>query len=184
MGDYAGVLAFRAGRIVLVRERYEDWENEQWSMPSGAVEPGESPAEAAVRELREETGLHVRVDQLTLVAEVSVMSRDGASRSTAWNYSADVPDGDFAINDPDASIQEARWFMPAEAIPLIAAIPYPPLSEPPTAWLRTPTPTRWTFTYAPDPTIAFLDRTYEITSSPLRRHVIGAGWGRGEVGLS
>lgn len=167
MADYAGVLAFRAGRVALVRERYEDWENEQWSIPSGAVELGESPADAAVRELREETGLHVRVDQLSLVAEVLVVSRDGASRSTAWNYWADVPDGDFAIDDPDASIQEARWFTPAQAIPLLTAIPYPPLSQPPTAWLRDPSPTRWTFTYDPDPTIALLDRTYEITNSPL-----------------
>ena len=47
MTDYAGVLAFRSGQVALVRE------------------------------LREETGLHVRVDQLTLIAEVLVVSRDG-----------------------------------------------------------------------------------------------------------
>jgi len=167
MPDYAGVLALRAGRVALVREQYEDWANEQWSIPSGAVEPGESPAEAAVRELREETGLHVAVDQLTLIAEVTVLSSDGAFRSTAWNYTADVPHGDFAIDDPDASVQEVRWFTPVEAIPLLTAIPYPPLSRPPAAWLQTPIPARWTFTYTPDPAVSFLDRRYEVATSPL-----------------
>ena len=165
MTDYAGVLAFRDGRVVLVRERYKEWENEQWSLPSGAVEPGESPEEAAVRELREETGLHVGVDGLTLIAEVLVLSRDGASRSTAWNYRADVPDGDFAIDDPDASVQEARWFAPVEAVPLVSAVPYPPLSHPVAAHLQGATPTRWTFTF--DAVLDFRDRSYEITSSPL-----------------
>lgn len=166
MTDYAGVLAFRDGRVVLVRERYEEWEDEQWSLPSGAVEAGESPAEAAVRELLEETGLNVRVDQLRLVAEVVVASSDGASRSTAYNYRAEVPDGDFAIDDPDASVQEARWFLPVEAIPLVSAVPYPPLSRPVAAHLEGAGPTRWTFTYD-DPTVAFLDRVYEVTSSVL-----------------
>ncbi|WBQ04304.1 NUDIX hydrolase [Kribbella sp. CA-293567] len=165
MADYAGVLAFRSGKVALVRERYEEWEDEQWSLPSGAVEPGESPAEAAVRELHEETGLRIDLDQLTLVAEVLVVSRDGATRSTAWNFRADVPSGDFAIDDPDASVQEARWFSPAEAIPLVTAIPYPPLSTPVAAYLRTAEPLRWTFTF--DPGIALLDRTYTITSSPF-----------------
>lgn len=165
MTDYAGILAFRAGRVALVRERYQDWENEQWSLPSGAVEQAESPEEAAVRELREETGLHVRVDQLTLVAEVLVVSRDGASRSTAWNYRADIPDGDFAVDDPDASVQEARWFALDEAVPLVTAVPHPPLSHPVAAHLQGAAPTRWTFVF--DPAAELLDRTYDITRSPL-----------------
>ena len=44
------------GRILLVR-RSDDG---RWCLPCGWVEPNESPAEAAVRETREETGLVVR----------------------------------------------------------------------------------------------------------------------------
>ena len=38
-----------------------------WQMPQGGVDPGEDPAQAALRELREETG--VLPDKVTLVAE-------------------------------------------------------------------------------------------------------------------
>jgi 8-oxo-dGTP pyrophosphatase MutT (NUDIX family) len=44
------------GRILLQR-RADDG---RWNLPAGAVDPGESPAGAVVREVREETGLRVR----------------------------------------------------------------------------------------------------------------------------
>lgn len=37
-------------------------EYDQWTTPGGAVEPEEVPADAAVREMHEETGLFVRLD--------------------------------------------------------------------------------------------------------------------------
>jgi 8-oxo-dGTP pyrophosphatase MutT (NUDIX family) len=42
-----------AGRLLLIRRA----DNGQWSVPAGAMELGESIADCAVRELREETGL-------------------------------------------------------------------------------------------------------------------------------
>ena len=46
-----------AGEVLLIR-RADDG---RWAMPGGWVEPGETPAEAAVRETAEETGLTVSV---------------------------------------------------------------------------------------------------------------------------
>lgn len=48
------------GRILLMR-RSDDG---SWSLPAGAVDPGERPAEALIREVYEETGLKVIPEQL------------------------------------------------------------------------------------------------------------------------
>ncbi|WP_409332171.1 NUDIX hydrolase [Trujillonella humicola] len=47
------------GRLLLIR-RGADPGRGLWSVPGGRVEPGETPAEAVEREVREETGLQVR----------------------------------------------------------------------------------------------------------------------------
>ncbi|WP_270889237.1 NUDIX domain-containing protein [Pedococcus sp. 5OH_020] len=48
------------GRIVLQRRR----DNEMWALPGGAMEIGESVADCAIRETREETGLEVQVSAI------------------------------------------------------------------------------------------------------------------------
>ena len=58
-----GVVARRGGRLLLVRRNHEPHLGE-WSFPSGYVDAGEAPEEAAVRETKEETGLDVRIERL------------------------------------------------------------------------------------------------------------------------
>lgn len=62
------------GRILLVKARYL----EQWTLPGGGVHKRETPEDAAVRELREETGIRVAPDELRLVGLLSSF-REGKS---------------------------------------------------------------------------------------------------------
>ena len=56
----AAVLIEQAGQVLLVRRINEPFRG-FWTLPAGFINGGEDPAEAAVRECLEETGLNVRV---------------------------------------------------------------------------------------------------------------------------
>jgi 8-oxo-dGTP diphosphatase len=86
------------GRLLMVRRAHEPGLG-RWSLPGGRIEPGETPAEAAAREVFEETGLVVRVGELLQTVDL------------AWGYrvhdfAATVEGGELAPGD-DAS--DARW---------------------------------------------------------------------------
>jgi len=51
---------FQAHRVLLVRERSDGL----WTLPGGWADVGESPAEAVVREIREESGFETQVCKL------------------------------------------------------------------------------------------------------------------------
>jgi len=59
----AGVLVEREGELLLVRRRMGP-RSGAWTFPAGFVDFDEDPAEAAVRECREETGLEVEISGL------------------------------------------------------------------------------------------------------------------------
>jgi ADP-ribose pyrophosphatase YjhB (NUDIX family) len=56
----AGIVYDDEGRVLFVRQRPDG----VWSTPGGSLEPEETPAEGAVREVREETGLETAVVRL------------------------------------------------------------------------------------------------------------------------
>ncbi len=58
-----GIIAERDGKVVLARRGIEPGKN-KWCFPSGFVEYDETPAHAAVREFKEETGLDAEITGL------------------------------------------------------------------------------------------------------------------------
>ncbi len=59
----AGVLAERDGKVVLARRGINPGKD-KWCFPSGFVEYDETPAQGAIREFKEETGLDVEITEL------------------------------------------------------------------------------------------------------------------------
>ncbi len=59
VGGVRVVLQDEEGRILMVRQHHED--RDLWMVPGGGIEEGENSIEAAVREVKEETGLDIEV---------------------------------------------------------------------------------------------------------------------------
>jgi 8-oxo-dGTP pyrophosphatase MutT (NUDIX family) len=87
--------------------------NPPWTFPSGTIETGESPEDAAVRETREETGLGIR-------AEGIIGSRRHPRTGRLIVYVAATPVGDPDGVADGTELAEVRWAGLAEAAELMA----------------------------------------------------------------
>jgi 8-oxo-dGTP pyrophosphatase MutT (NUDIX family) len=93
---------------VVHRPRYDDW-----SLPKGKLDPGESWEDAALREVEEEIGMRCRLgDELTPTAY-----DDNKGRAKVVRYwLMEALDGEFV---PSGEVDEMRWLAPADAGPLL-----------------------------------------------------------------
>jgi ADP-ribose pyrophosphatase YjhB (NUDIX family) len=91
------------GRVLLVR-RSDDG---LWCLPCGWVEPNESPEEAAVREVREETGLEVQPRQLVGVFTRKPNAGFGPHSAIAILYLCEVVGGALQRSH---EVTEARYW--------------------------------------------------------------------------
>lgn len=107
----AAVLVIQEGRVLLVR-RVNDPFRGMWTLPAGFVNGGEDPAEAAVRECLEETGLSVRV---TRVYDIVSGREHPRGADFVIVYQAEVVDGEMRADD-DADAVE--WFDGSNLPPL------------------------------------------------------------------
>ncbi|MFB9597247.1 NUDIX domain-containing protein [Saccharothrix longispora] len=104
----AGAVLWREGSVAVVhRPRYDDW-----SLPKGKLDPGETVPAAAVREVREETGFHA-----VLGRYLCRVSYEAFGKPKVVDYfSARAGSGAFEPND---EVDELRWLPIAEAAALV-----------------------------------------------------------------
>ena len=117
-----GVIINGDGNLLLVQQH-----NNSWSFPKGGVHEGESELDAALREIREETGL----TELELISDLGSYERysiglDGVAESKEWGsrkrtFFLFKTDEDVArdFNDPDGEVTDTRWVSTDEAHKLL-----------------------------------------------------------------
>lgn len=126
----SGILLFRLRgetEVLLVRPGGPYWRNKQagaWMIPKGGVDPGESPAEAAIREFEEETGMAIDSSPVHLCRIrqsggkiVEVFAAEGEFDTgllKSLEFEMEWPRGTGRMKRyPE--VEEARWMTMAEA---------------------------------------------------------------------
>jgi 8-oxo-dGTP diphosphatase len=108
MKDRATVICRRDDRILLVaRNRV------RWSLPGGTVKPSETPAEAAHRELHEETSM--------LASSLTYLFHFGGLSKRHYVFLADLDESQVA--EPQNEIRDCRWFRLKRIGTLPASVP-------------------------------------------------------------
>jgi 8-oxo-dGTP diphosphatase len=113
----SAVVINSAGEILLHRRA----DNGRWSLPGGAIDPGEEPADAVIREVWEETGVHVVPERIVGVyggPELVMCYPNGDQISVlSVTFACRPIGGEPHVND-DESL-EVRYFSP-DTLPDIA----------------------------------------------------------------
>jgi len=102
---------FNADGQILLMQRAD---NARWCLPCGWVDPSESPAEAAVRETREETGLEVEVSRLVDVFTRKASLQFGPHAIVSVVYLVEVTGGQLQLSHEGLAL-EYCWIEAVES---------------------------------------------------------------------
>jgi len=94
-------------------------DNDKWTMPGGTLDFGESLTSCAIREVREETGLQIRITGLIGTytdPHILIAYSDGeVKQEFTFVYAAEIESGELKI---DNESKEALWVPPMSAVEL------------------------------------------------------------------
>ena len=98
-----GVL-FNGRKLLLIKRKHEPFKD-IWALPGGFVDYGETTEHAVIREMKEETGLDVKI--IDLIGVYSDPNRDPRGHTVSIVYDLEMMGGKLAGGDDAA---EAQFF--------------------------------------------------------------------------
>ncbi|NWJ48375.1 MAG: NUDIX domain-containing protein [Chloroflexi bacterium] len=108
----AAVIYDSDGKILLTRRS----DNGRWCLPSGAMDPGENLEETCIREVWEETGLHVKIKRLVGIYStphrVTVYAEDNRWQLVGLCFVAEIVGGRLGLSDETTEV----GFYPFESL--------------------------------------------------------------------
>ncbi len=103
-----GYVLNREGKLLVFYRRGS------WDMPKGKIDPGETPEQAALREVREETGLvHVALGEFLMHTYHTFEQKGQRILKKTWWYSMKTTDT-LLVPQTEEDIEEIRWVEPAD----------------------------------------------------------------------
>ena len=104
LGASALVFDQSTGNVLLTRRQ----DNGRWCLPGGGMDPGESAAEACIREVFEETGLEVKVKRLVGIytsPDILIEYPDGNKiQPVAFSFEVEVTGGTLGLSDETTEV--------------------------------------------------------------------------------
>lgn len=88
---------------------------DSWGIPKGHIDTGESLEECAIREVREETGVTVKLEQR--LPDCQTYFKNETKTVMSWLATA-IGDSEPKHDDPDNEVADARW-IPVDELPKI-----------------------------------------------------------------
>lgn len=94
------------GKMFLLRRKNTGWEDGKYGIPAGHLEPNETVIQAAIRETKEETGINIKREDITLV---HVMHREADFDYIDLFFNVNKWTDEPFLAEKDKS-DDAQWF--------------------------------------------------------------------------
>jgi 8-oxo-dGTP diphosphatase len=102
----ASIAVFKGDTVLLVERGRAPWRG-KWSLPGGSIEPGESARKAALRELKEETGIAAEIEGVVENVELAAADDDG--RPVTWRLAMFYGRYAGGSLQPGSDASDANW---------------------------------------------------------------------------